>query len=319
MRTKGGCQTSTDRRHGDDDIDPGVDTATDANVSSTWKEESGVDLTIQTAYLQRNQNTRRSARTTLVAISTRWPVVAAVALVIGLWWGTARIFDISSLILPTPDVAYHALIDNFSLLVRNSWPTLQEALIGFGCGVGLGVPLGVIIARPSLLQRGVYPLVLAAQLFPMVAFAPLFTIWVGLGIESKAFFVMTIVFFPVAINTSAGFRSLPPEYEELASIQAMGRVQRFRRIDFPWALPSIFTGMRVTIAFALTGAIVGEFVGAKEGIGVIVNTAGSVFNTGLVFAALFCVMVLGFILFGAVVIIERICIPWHISKRRIVG
>ena len=184
--------------------------------------------------------------------------------------------------------------------------TLQEIAIGLTVGVVLGLLAGYVMARSPLAERLLSPYIVAAQATPILALAPLLAIWFGPGLLSKVVICALIVFFPVAVSTMVGIRTVDLRLLELGrSLRATSR-QRLWTIEVPGALPSIFGGLRVGVTLAVIGAIVGEWAGASRGLGVLINLArGSLFDIPLMFATLLTIALVGVALYLAVVVVER--------------
>jgi NitT/TauT family transport system permease protein len=191
-------------------------------------------------------------------------------------------------------------------MTPHAWTTLQEVLLGFLVGAGLGVPVGVLLARSRFAARLLSPYIVAAQAMPILALAPLIALWFGTGLLSKVVICGLIVFFPVAVSTMVGVRSVDPRLVEMGRAFRASRNQLIRQVELPAALPAILGGMRVGATLAVVGAIVGEWAGADQGLGVLVNLArGSLFDTPLMFATLLTIALLGVALYLVVVLVER--------------
>ena len=184
--------------------------------------------------------------------------------------------------------------------------TLSEILLGFVVGAGFGVPVGILLARSRFAERLLSPYIVAAQATPILAIAPLIALWFGTGLLSKVVICALIVFFPVAVATLVGIRSVDRRLIEMARAFRADRGQIVRQVELPAALPAILGGMRVGATLAVIGAIVGEWAGGDQGLGVLVNLArGSLFDTPLMFATLVTIALLGVALYVIVVIVER--------------
>jgi NitT/TauT family transport system permease protein len=216
--------------------------------------------------------------------------------------------------MPSPHSVVHAMWADHAYLLHSAWVTLQEFLLGFLLAVGVGVPLAVLIASFRRMEKVVFPIVVASQVVPKIAIAPLFLIWMGFGMGSKIVIAFMIAVFPIVIETVAGLRSLPREMLYLARATGAGRLGTFLKIRFPNALPSVFVGLRIAIVFAVTGAIVGEFAGADKGLGKAVISDSAVANTPGMFAAIAYITLLGFAAFGVIVLAERLAVPWRRSR-----
>lgn len=184
--------------------------------------------------------------------------------------------------------------------------TLLEVALGFGAGAGLALFVGYLLARLPLAERLLSPYLVAAQATPILALAPLLAIWFGPGIGAKVVICALIVFFPVAIATMVGVRAVDARLLELARSLRATRRQVVLTLEIPAALPAIFGGLRVGVTLAVVGAIVGEWTGADDGLGVLVNLArGSLFDTPLLFATLLTIALIGVVLYALIVLIER--------------
>ncbi len=251
-------------------------------------------------------------KTTRVNAVTRWvwPLVLLVAL--GLVWEMAvRLTETPRWMLPPPSAVFTSFYEDWSLLMQHTRVTLVEVLIGFVLALAAGIATGVAIDSSRIIERAVYPLLIASQTIPMVVLAPLFLIWFGYGLLPKVLITALVAYFPLAVNTVDGLKS--GDREILALLRSMGasRWQRFRLAKVPAALPSIFSGARIAVAFCVIGAVFGELVGAKEGLGYLMERAASQFETARVFAAIFILAFMGVGLFVSVTLLERILLPWR--------
>ncbi len=190
------------------------------------------------------------------------------------------------------------------------WPhtqtTLVEVLLGFAIGASIGLVTGIGLARSRLAERLLSPYLVAAQATPILALAPLIVLWFGSGLPSKLVICTLIVFFPVAVATMVGIRSVDPRLLEMARSFRATEWQTITRVEVPAALPAILGGLRVGITLAVIGAIVGEWAGGETGLGVLINIArGSLFDIPLMFATLLTLALVGVSLYLVMVLIER--------------
>lgn len=243
------------------------------------------------------------------------PALLLVFLFVG-WWYTAREEMIMpNYLIPTPGMVYETLTDQWAFLMRNSWVTLYETVIGFALASVLGLATAVLIVYSSTLDKALYPIVLFAQVIPKIAIAPLLVVWFGTDMTPKIILAVLIAFFPVVISGVAGFRSTDPELLDLSATMGAGPWQTFRKIRFPNALPHIMAGLKVAVTLAVVGAVVGEFVGASEGLGYVLLIANGNLDAPLLFADLFLMSAIGIALFVIVEAAEALLIPWHASRR----
>jgi NitT/TauT family transport system permease protein len=238
------------------------------------------------------------------------PNAQAIAFYIGLFilWEWASGNVIREFLLPAPSTIYEAIVDQWDDLLTNSWATLQEILIGFGIGSGVGFLMGVGIFYSGFLRRVLYPGALFTQTVPKIALAPLFIVWFGVGQQPIIAITALICLFPVLINTVAGLENVDPRLLELMHSVSASGWQKFWMIHLPAGLPSIMAGLEVASTLAVVGALVGEFVGANAGLGYQILIANSRLRTDQLFAALFAVVAIGLVFFFTIKLIERLLI-----------
>ena len=243
-------------------------------------------------------------------------------LVVGGWELAVRLLEITPLLLPTPSAVAAALWDGIrnNTFTYHLGVTFYETMAGFALGAGLGLLLGGVIAQFPLVERTLYPYVVAFQTIPKVAIAPLFVIWFGYGMSSKIVITATIAFFPVLVNTVAGLRAVPAEQLELLTAFTASRWQVFRMARIPQALPYVFVGLDVSIVLAVIGAIVGEFVGAQAGLGYLILQRTFSMDTAGMFAILIILSVMGLALHWAVQWLQRKVVFWaQAEHERVMG
>jgi len=230
-----------------------------------------------------------------------------------LWQSFTSLSNIPSFIFPTPlDVWEKFLsVSRDGSLLFHTLITLQEVLLGLTLGLSAAITTGYFLAKSRLVERVLSPYIVASQSIPIVAIAPLMVIWLGPGILSKILTSALIVFFPVLVNTIVGLRSVPKElYDLLKSLQA-NPWQRIFKLEIPAAMPVFLGGLRIGATLAVIGAVVGEFVGADKGLGFLVNVGRGLYDTSLVFVAVFTLVVLALGLYGSVVFLESRLLSWQ--------
>jgi NitT/TauT family transport system permease protein len=222
-------------------------------------------------------------------------------------------------ILPTPLATLQELYERAPLLGQHALVTLREIVLGFLLAVAVSVPCGLAVAFSRGVERVVMPILVFTQLIPKIALAPLFIIWFGFGLFPKVFMTFLLSFFPIVIDAVVGFRSLDQEIVYLARSMGLRPWPAFVKIRLPHALPNIFAGLRVAITLATVGAIIGEFVGSDRGLGYLLLVAGGDLRTELLFATLIVLTAIGLLLYQLMTLLERVAIPWHISRRGPLG
>ena len=192
------------------------------------------------------------------------------------------------------------------------WATAAATLWGFAVAVVFGVGVAVPIVYSPALNRAVTPLLVTIQIVPKIAFAPLFLVWFGLGMTSKVMVAFLVAFFPVLVNTAIGLVQIEPDLLDLARSLKTSRTWVFRKIRFPNSLPYFFGGLRVASTLAVIGAIIAEFVGSDVGLGYLIVMANNQLDTPLGLASIALISAFGLLLYGAILLLERLAMPWHV-------
>lgn len=240
---------------------------------------------------------------------------AAILCSIALWQVSIWLFAVPAYLLPPPMGVMERLFADLGFLAYHSGITTLETLGGFFLSILIGIPLGIVLVWSRTLERAIMPLLVVSQAFPKVAIAPLIIIWFGLGLFPKVLIAFSVAFFPIVVSTIAGMRSVDADLNDLARSMQSSALKTFLKIRLPFAMPQVFSGLKVAIAFATVGAVVGEWVGAESGLGYLLLSANANLDTTLLFAVLVALMIIGLVLYYAVEIAERLMIPWHISVR----
>lgn len=217
--------------------------------------------------------------------------------------------------LPSPSSISYALSLNWSVIYDNTIPTLLETVLGLFVATALGLLLAVLLDLSPWSRRAIYPLLITSQTIPIVALAPLMLIWFGFGIMPKVIVVTLYCFFPIAVATADGLASAEPDLLKLLKSMGASRWQTLWLVRLPGALPSFFSGLRIAATYSVTGAIVGEFVGAEKGLGIHMVTSANSHAIPVVFADIFVTAVLSLALFGLVNVMERLTLPWYHASR----
>jgi NitT/TauT family transport system permease protein len=233
-----------------------------------------------------------------------------------IWEIVARLGLVSPLVLPAPSRVWDGLVILFTAdwFPQHVWMTTAETLSGFFIGGVTAIALGILMVNIRLFKDVIYPYVVAFQVMPKVVLAPIFITWFGFGMESKVVMAIAISFFPVVINTVVGLESV--EEDELLLMRSLvaSPGQVFWKLAWPTALPSIFAGLKTSLTLALIGALVAEFITAKEGLGTLITTFSFELKVYLVFAVIVVVSVLGLVLYGIMEVLERKIVFWRRSR-----
>ena len=230
---------------------------------------------------------------------------------LGVQWG-----QVQSWLLPSPTAIVKAAWNARGLLGPHILQTTLETILGFSLALIVGIGLGLLIDYSSLLRNALYPLLVASQTVPTVAIAPLLVIWFGYGLLPKVLVVGLICFFPIVVSTADGLRSTDPELIGLLRTMGATRVAIFSKVRLPGALPAIYSGVRIAITYSVVGAILAEWVGASQGLGIFMLRATNSFRTDWVFVSIAITAILSLLLFALVSIIERATLRWYYSAAR---
>jgi len=234
---------------------------------------------------------------------------ASILFVVGitlLWEFWVWVRGVERYLLPPPSLVFRTLVTRWPVIWPNAQVTFVEVIFGFLLGITIGLAAAIVMSRSLALHRTFYPLVVASQTFPKEALAPLFIVLIGVGLAPKVLIAALISFFPTAINTARGLRSCDPMAVDLFRAMSATRRQMFWRLELPSAVPFIFTGLKMSATLSVIGAVVGEFVGASQGLGYLTQKGIDELQTDLMFASLIVLGAMGVILFSVVELMERL-------------
>ncbi len=245
-----------------------------------------------------------------IAMDRWFPAAILLLATILAWEAMVRIFAISTYIIPAPSQIARSLVAQWPTLMQASLVTASEILLGFVVSVVTGIVIALLIVRFDWLGRALYPLVVLFQNVPKVALAPIFILWFGYGLGPKIGLILVIAFFPVTLSMLAGMQAVDPSLLSLMNSVGASPTQILFGVRVPHALPNLMAGAKIAATLSVIGAIVGEFAGASDGLGYVIQFASTQLDTPLVFAALLLVSILGIAFYYAVEILERIIVPW---------
>ncbi len=249
-------------------------------------------------------------------VTDRLPPLVLVLTILVAWEAYVRLAGVSPVVLPGPTRILESLWTFRDDALRHSIPTFVETVLGFALAVVLAIAAAAAMDRAKTVRRAVEPLFVTSQTIPVVALAPLFLLWFGFGLAPKVLVVILVTFFPIVVALLDGFRSTSPEAEDLLRSYGATDGQVFQKLRWPAALPSFFIGLRIAVVYAVIGAVFGEYVGAREGLGIWMQISQNAFRTDLVFAAILVTSVLSLSLYAVVGIVRRLAIPWAPGVRR---
>ena len=241
------------------------------------------------------------------------PVVSL--LVLGaLWLFVSEGEIVPSYMLPSPVDVVQAFITDFSLLMSHAAVTLQEALYGLLIGTSLGFILAVLMDRFDFLYKALYPILVITQTIPTIAIAPLLVLWMGFSMAPKITLVVLTTFFPIAISLLDGFRSADEDSIRLIRSMGGGNFRIFRHIKLPGAMEQFFSGLKVSASYSVVGAVISEWLGGFEGLGVYMTRVKKAYAFDKMFAVIILVSLVSLALMGAVAILRNIAMPYKRKK-----
>lgn len=248
----------------------------------------------------------------------RWLLpLGLIALLLGLWQlatstgAIADAFSLESYLVPSPAEIAASLWENRDLLAENAWVTLREILLGIFCALVIGVGFAVLMHRWRILRDASYPLIVASQTIPIVVIAPILVVWFGYGITPKIVIVSLICFFPITVNALGGLRSVDPGAVKMMRSLSASRWQCFWRVEAPAALPSLFTGIKISVVVAPIGAVFAEWAGSSSGLGHLIQSDTAYYLVDRQFAAVAVLAAMALALIGLTTLVERRVVRWR--------
>jgi NitT/TauT family transport system permease protein len=247
--------------------------------------------------------------------------VVRLAIILGFLslWEIASGRWIEPFLISSPSRIFSSMVDHFRSgdLLQHSWVTFQEIAIGFPLGALVGIALGYWFGRSRFLAEIFEPIIIAINGIPRTALAPLFIVWLGIGIWSKVGVVFLLVFFLNFFNTYAGMRQMDTEYVDLARLMGVRGWKLTFRVILPAISPYIFTGIRTSIPFSVIGAIVGEFIAATEGLGFFIRMSAGIFRTADVFVGIIVLMIMVIVMDKIAGLVERRALRWQTQSEHV--
>ena len=239
-----------------------------------------------------------------------WAPWIVTVLVLVVWQAVCTIFRVSDFIFPSPYTIAQALVEYARPIAGHAWQTFWTTMIGFAIGVVVGLSLGIAVGTSRFVYRGLYPLMVAFNAIPKVAFVPILVVWFGIGSVPAVLTAFLISFFPIVVNVSTGLATLEPELEDVLRSLGAKRLDILWKVGLPRSLPFFFASLKVAITLAFVGTVVSETVASNDGIGYLMMSAGSSMKMPLVFAGLFVIGVMAMVMYGVFAGIERRMTGW---------
>lgn len=244
------------------------------------------------------------------------PPLLLLAGAVGVWELVVRAAHVADYLFPAPSAVARSLYDDAGLLGSATLVTVREIVLGYLLALAVGLALALVIHLSAVVRRSLLPILVVSQTVPTVVLAPVLAILLGFGIGPKLVVVAIVCFFPIVVNAVDGLRAADPELIRMMRTLDGDRWSIFTRVEFPGALPSIFSGARIAATYAAVGAVFGEWAGSSSGLGFVMLQAQPELDTARIFAAIVVLSALALALYGLVALAERILIPWNQEATR---
>ncbi len=249
-------------------------------------------------------------------ITNKTAPLIAVAVIILIWFFCSDREIIPAYMLPSPADVVKAFVDNFSIMMKQASVTLQEACYGLLIGIALAFIVATLMDRFNFLYKALYPILVITQTIPTIAIAPLLVLWMGFGMAPKITLVVITTFFPIAIGLLGGFEGVDKDAVNLMRAMGANRLQIFRYVKLPNAIPSFFSGLKVSASYAVVGAVISEWLGGFEGLGVYMTRVKKAYAFDKMFAVIVFISVISLLLMGFVNLLERFATPWKHKNQK---
>ncbi len=244
------------------------------------------------------------------------PALVLLAALVGVWELFVQVLDTRPYILPAPSAIWAALLDKGHLLPNHIQATALEAILGLLAAAAGGVLLAVVLSSIPLARRVLYPIIVTSQTVPAIVLAPLLMVWVGIGLESKLIVVALVGFFPIVVSTVDGLASADRDMVALVRSMGASRFDELRHVLIPSAIPGFFAGLKIAAAYSVIGAVIAEWVAAKEGLGIFIIRSQASFRIDQIFVAIGVIALLSIALFVAVHLLARVASPWKYANEK---
>lgn len=245
------------------------------------------------------------------SITNKAAPAAAVAVILIIWYICCDNEIVPAYMLPSPADVFKAFIGNFDVMMKQAAVTLQEACYGLGIGIALAFIIASLMDRFNFLYKALYPILVITQTIPTIAIAPLLVLWMGFGMAPKITLVVITTFFPISIGLLNGFKSVDEDAVNLMRAMGAGRMQIFRYVKLPNATASFFSGLRISASYAVVGAVISEWLGGFEGLGVYMTRVKKAYAFDKMFAVIVFISAVSLILMGIVGLLQRAAMPWE--------
>ncbi|MGG3887899.1 ABC transporter permease [Metabacillus fastidiosus] len=240
-----------------------------------------------------------------------WRPLVVLILFFFIWEIVVKKAGIPAWLLPAPSQIIQEGMRSWTSFSGHLFSTIKLGTSGFLIGITIGLLTAAILYLIPVVRESVYPLLILSQNVPVIVLAPLLVIWFGFGMLPKIIVITLVCFFPVTVAALDGFKQTAADLKHYMRMAGATRSQLFWKLELPHALPSIFSGLKISATYSIMGAVISEWLGAKAGLGVYMTLASSAFRTDRVFVAIFAIMFLSLLFFGIIILIEKLLVRWQ--------
>lgn len=249
-------------------------------------------------------------------IQRYWPFLSVLAvLLVIIEWAVAREW-VPKFIIPRPSDVIKTIFTQAPQLWTHTQATLLEVIVGVAISIGLGLLIGILLYYSDFIERAFYPFVLISQTIPTIALSPIFVLWFGYSLWTKVAIIFLITFFPVVVSVFDGLKRTDEEYIELFRVMGASKWQMFSQLQWKFALPSIYSGLKMSVVYSLIGAVIGEWLGGSEGLGYYIRRMSSSIKSEGVFASILVLSLIGILLFNLVGLLENRSLKYLNTEKR---
>ena len=248
-------------------------------------------------------------------ITNKLSPIAALLVVVALWAAATGFSWVPAFMLPSPRAVLDAFVSDFPLLLQHAGVTLCEAFAGLSIGVLLAFVLAALMNRFAFLYKALYPVLVITQTIPTIAIAPLLVLWMGFGMAPKITLVVITTFFPIAVSLLDGFRIADADAVNLLRSMGAGRLKIFRHVLMPSALGSFFAGLKVSASYAVVGAVISEWLGGFEGLGVYMTRVQKTYAFDKMFSVILFITLISLLLMWGVTLLRYLVMPWEPKEK----
>lgn len=249
-------------------------------------------------------------RKRLPNITNKIPATVALLVILLLWYGAAELQIVPRYMLPSPVDVVKALVTDFPTIWMHARYTLLEAFYGLCIGVILAFVMATLMDRFRMIDQAFYPIMVITQTIPTIAIAPILVLWMGFGMAPKITLVVITTFFPIAVGLLDGYKSVDQDAIRLMRSMGANNRQIFTHVKFPVALPQFFSGLKIAASYAVVGAVVSEWLGGFNGLGVYMTRVKKAYAFDKMFAVILFIVAISLLLLGIVNLIRRLTLPW---------